>query len=339
MIEGDDSQESQGIGSPDSIPPEDAEVDDMSSIISDCAADSLRRSYPISHTRDRLLFDNYCEAVTQTPDAPFSVTRPPSTSGLRHSRGGDLVRHYHRAVIDHISNANLSDMSELRSEICERIQRRATYQLSSYGTMTIGLDEPPLNLYSSFTVSLYLVIYQDGRFTFSSAAPGLGISGMIDEDEGRSLLFYVSRGILRPGLLPPLLDLKLTWYDGSLICEVTDARRTLGRTIRTQLRVAHEDVVAFGIDVEQQVLLAQHPLLCLDPTTQVGNLARVALNDRQRWEPSEMGGESKMLFVARRCPEIFFKAERRQAPHRITREQEDEYRQQMIEKLLAIDRS
>jgi hypothetical protein len=162
---------------------------------------------------------------------------------------------------------------------------------------------------------------------------------MIDEDKGRSLLFCVSRGILRPGLLPQLLDLKLTWYDGSLICEVTDARRTLGRTIRTQLRVAHEDVVAFGIDVEQQVLLAQHPLLCQGPTPQVGNLARVALNDRQRWDPPEMGAESKMLFVARRCPGIFFKAERRQAPQRITREQEDEYRQQMIKKLLAIDRS
>jgi hypothetical protein len=162
----DDSQESQGIGCPESIPPKDAEAEDISGIISDDAPDPLPRRYPMSRTGDRILFDNYSEAVTQTQDALFTMPRPPSTSGLHHARGGDLVRQYHRAVIDHISSANLSDMSELRSEICERIQRRTTYQLSSYGTTTIGLDEPPVNLYSSFTVSLYLVIYQDGRLTF-----------------------------------------------------------------------------------------------------------------------------------------------------------------------------
>jgi hypothetical protein len=231
---------------------------------------------------------------------------------------------------------NVSDLSELRGEICERIQRRINFQLSTYGTCSIGLDEAPPNLYSSFSVALYLVIYRDGRFSFSSVTPGIGVAGMIDEEEGRSLLFYISHGMLRPGLLPQLLDLKLTWYDGRLICEVIDYRRALGRSVRTQLRVAEEDIVAFGVEAEQQVLLAQYPLLCLEPTPQVANLARAAIADRRRWEPSDIEGESKMRFVARRCPEIFVKAEATAKPPKVTQEQEDEYRQRMIEKLLTL---
>jgi hypothetical protein len=254
---------------------------------------------------------------------------------LDQARGGDLVRLYHRAVNDYIQTVNLSNLSELRSEICERIQRRINFQMSTYGTCSIGIDEPPPNLYSSFSVSLYLVIYHDGRFTFSSSTPGIAMSGFIDDDEGRSLLFYISHGILRPGLLSQLLDLKLTWYDGKLICEVIDNRRTLGRAVRTQLRVAEEDVVRFGVEVEQQFLLAQYPLLCLDPTPQVANLARAAVADRRRWEPSDVEGESKMLFVSRRSPDIFVRPETTPARTQITQEQEDEYRQRMIEKLLA----
>jgi hypothetical protein len=170
----------------------------------------------------------------------------------------------------------------------------------------VGLDDPPPNLFSSFTVALYLIIYPDDRFTFSSATPGLSISGMITDEEGTSLLFCISRGMLRPGFMPQLLDLKLTWYDGRLICEVSDQRRALGRSVRTQLRVAEEDIIPFGVEAEQQVILAQYPLLCLDPTPQVGNLARAAMADRRRWEPPDMQGESKLLFVSRRSPEIFY---------------------------------
>jgi hypothetical protein len=163
----------------------------------------------------------------------------------------------------------------------------------------------------------------------------MSISGFIDEDEGTSLLFYVAHGMLRPDLLPQLLELKLTWYDGRLICEVVDQRRALGRAVRTQLRVAEEDLVAFGVDAERQVLLAEYPLLCLEPTPQVANLARAAMADRQRWEPSQMQSRSKLLFLSKRSPEIFVDAQTIAAPTRVTQEQEDEYRKRMVDRLLS----
>jgi hypothetical protein len=281
--------------------------------------------------------DGYAECATQTPEHLFSPWKVvmPEGSRFQDPHGPTLLREYHKAVANYIENVNISDLSQLRGEICQRTQNRATYQLTSYGSVSIGLDEPPPNLFSTFTVSLYLVIHPDGRFNFSTPDPGIGITGLIDEDEGRSLLFYISRGFLRPGLLQPLLELGLTWYDGCLICEVIDNRRQLGRTIRTQLRVAQEDVVSFGVDSEQQLLLAQYPFLCLDPSPQVGNLARLAVKDRQRWEPQAVEGESKMMFVARRNPEVFFMAETRPEPPKISQEEEDKFRREMIKKLLA----
>jgi hypothetical protein len=280
--------------------------------------------------------DGCAFACTQTPPRAFSPSGPPARAGsLADARGGELVRLYHRAVADHVQAAHVSDLSELRGEICERMQHRRNYQVSAYGRASIGLDDPPPNLFSSFSVALYLVIYEDGRFAFSSATPGVALGGLIDDDEGRALLFYIAHGVLRPGLLPALLDLKLAWYDGALICEVVDRRRRLGRAVRTHLRVAEEDLVPFGADAEQQVLLAQYPLLCLEPTPQVANDARVAGADRRRWEPSDIDGESKLLFVAKRSPGIFVRAEARAPPPRVTQEQEDEYRRLMVEKLLS----
>jgi hypothetical protein len=74
--------------------------------------------------------------------------------------------------------------------------------------------------------------------------------------------------------------------------------------------------------------------LCLDPDPQVGNLARAALRDRQRWGTSVLEGESKMMFVARRNPDVFFRAETRPQPPKISQEEENFFRQQMIQKLL-----
>ena len=247
-----------------------------------------------------------------------------------------VVQKYNRAVMDYVQTANTSDMTEMRSEICERMQRRATFQINNFGKVTYGIDEPPPNLFSGFTVSLYLVIFEDGRFTFSTAVPGIGLSGNIDDDEGTSVLAYVSRGMLVPGLLKQLLELNLTWYDGCLLCEVTDRRRRLSRTVWTMLSVAQDDVVEAGIDTEQHVLLAQYPLLCLEPDPQVGRIARVAQADRLRWEPSQVEHESKMRFVARRVPHIFVQEQGCEAPNKeVSKDEEHEIRQQMIARLMA----
>lgn len=247
-----------------------------------------------------------------------------------------LVQRYNRAVMDFIQTANTSDMTELRSEICERMQRRATFQMTNFGRITYGLDEPPPNLFSGFTVSLYLVIFADGRFTFSTAVPGISLGGHIDGDEGTQVLAHVSRGYLQPGLLKQLLELNLTWYDGCLLCEVTDYRRRLSRTVWTMLRVAQEDIVEAGIDTEQHVLLAKYPLLCLDADPEVGRMARTALSDRMRWEPATGERETKIRFVSRRVPEVFVNEESGERhPREVSQDDENAFREKMIARLLA----
>jgi hypothetical protein len=256
---------------------------------------------------------------------------------MESARGGDLLEEFHEKVNSYIQNVIPSDLSELRSEICQRIQRRSQFQLSSFGAVSKDFDEAPLNLYSSLTVGLYLIVFEDGQFQFSSAVPGFSSSGHIDDEEGRSLLFYIGHGMLQTGLLPKLMDIGLTWYDGCLICEVVDQRRRLGRAVRTQLRVAQEDLTSFGLEAEQQVLLQQYPLLCVDPDPQVGRLSRLAFADRQRWEASGIDCESKMAFVSRISPGLFLNknlgCERKGDGKRLVQEY-DEFRRLMIDKLM-----
>lgn len=252
------------------------------------------------------------------------------------NRSSSIVQKYHRAVMDYVQTANTSDMTELRSEICERMQRRATFQINNFGRVTYGIDEPPPNLFNGFAVSLYLVIFEDGRFTFSTAVPGICISGNIDDDEGTSVLAHVSRGALLPGLLKQLLELSLTWYDGCLLCEVTDRRRTLSRTVWTMLSVAQEDIVDAGMDTEQHVLLAKFPLLCLEPDPEVGRIARVAHADRIRWEPAQDEHESKMRFVSRRVPKVFVQEPARDVPNQeVSHDEEESFKKRMMDRLLA----
>lgn len=289
--------------------------------------------------------DNYRTATTQVPDEFFPYYKFEEKSDLATATRTNLLREYHKTVTEYMRSANTSEMSDLRAEICSRIQKRSRFQTNLLGPLSAGLDEPPPNLYSSrrFTASLFLMIFENGQFKFTTCTspPTILCAGRdIDGAEGHALLMYISQGILKPGLLRQLLDLNLTWYDGCLICEITDERRKLKRTVRTQLKVAQEDIVEItsstssGLETEQHFLMAQYPLLCLEPDKQVGNVARAAHADRRRWEPSAVERESKIRFVARKRPELFIKTATNGKPE-VTQTDEDAFRKKMIQRLMT----
>lgn len=274
--------------------------------------------------------DDHRNTSTQTTSPHYKVIHE---ANISNATGANLLREYHKTVREYMRTANTSDMTELRSEICGRIQRRDTFQENVYGDLSVGLDEPPPNLFSSLIPSLLLSIYGNGQFALTTPDSTILQTGHIDEADGQDILSNISKGILRPGLLKHLLDMNLTWYDGCLICEITDHRRKLNRRVRTHLRVAQEDIIDADIETQQQIVTAQYPLLCLDPDKQVGNLARVAFADRKRWEPSSVERESKMRFVARKCPSLFIKPA--QVRHEVTRADEDAFRAKMIQSLMT----
>lgn len=290
--------------------------------------------------------ENYFSAATQTP---IEFQKPSKVFSIDHflhnCTGGTLVEKYHETVSDYIENVNINELSALRSEICERIQKRIKFQRCTFGNISKCFDEQPQNLYSVLNVSLYLVLYSD-HFTFSTAQKGYEVTGSIDDEVGISILSYVSRGLLKPGLLQKLKNKNLSWYDGCLICEIIDCRRNTPKSVRTQLRVSQYDIQSYGIESEQQFILAQNPLICLDPSPAVANIARTAMSDRLRWEPYDTMEESKLQFVARRRPDLFLQ-EREQRKEissqssfsnegRFTHSQKKIYRQKMIESMLGI---
>ncbi|OHT04558.1 hypothetical protein TRFO_27947 [Tritrichomonas foetus] len=281
---------------------------------------------------------NFCSVATQTPR---SFLRPSSAFSddhhLHDCTGGALVEKFHETVLDYIENVNINELSALRGEICERIQKRAKFQRNTYGYVSKCFDEQPPNLYSAFSVSLYLLLYPD-HFVFSTSQKGFEITGSIDDELGRSILSYISRGLLKPGLLAALKNKNLSWYDGCLICEVIDCRRSIPTSVRTQLRVSPLDINQAGFESEQPFILVQNPLVCLDPSPAVANVARVAMSDRLRWEPGDSTKESKVLFVARRRPDLFLQNEKAERPvePKVNLTQQINYRQKMIETMLGI---
>ena len=143
----------------------------------------------------------HASAATQTP---IEFEKPSKVFTVDHYLhnciGGTLVEKYHETVLDYIKNVNINELSALRSEICERIQKRIKFQRRTFGNISKCFDEQPRNLYSVFNVSLYLVLYTD-HFTFSTAQKGFEVTGSIDDELGLSILSYVSRGLFKPGLL------------------------------------------------------------------------------------------------------------------------------------------
>lgn len=294
---------------------------------------------------------DHFSAATQTPmefqkqsKIHFSIDH-----FLHNCSGGALVDKYHEAVLDYIENVNINELSVLRGEMCERIQKLIKFQRCTFGNVSKCFDEQPQNLYSSLNVSLYLVIDND-HFSFYSAQKGYEVTGSIDDEVGISILSYISRGLLKPGLLQKLKNKNLYWYDGCLICEIIDYRRSVPRSVRTQLKVSQYDIQSYGIECEQQFILAQNPLICLDPSPAVANVARAAMNNRLRWEPSDTTEESKLQFVARRRPDLFIQEDSHQKKElsaqssssslsndgKFTNSQRKNYRQRMIDTMLGV---
>ena len=282
----------------------------------------------------------YASAVTQTPKSFYKNPKKICDDHELHfCVGVTLLEKYHSIVMNYIENVNVAELSSLRSEICEKIQKRLKFQRITYGAISKCFDEQPLNLYNTFNVSLYLVLYPD-HFTFSTVQKGFEISGSIDDETGQSILSYISRGMLKPGLLDSLKNKNLSWYDGCLICEIIDCRRKNTPTIRTQLRVSPYDINQTGIESEQSYVLAQNPFVCTDPSPAVANIARAAMNDRLRWEVTPSQNEAKILSVVTKRPDLFLKnmkTDNTSENHvQITPSQQAEFRRKMIEKMLGI---
>lgn len=311
-------------------------------------SDNLQIVFPY-YTRIEEEDGLHVSVATQTP---IEFQKPSKMFTIDHFLhnciGGTLIEKYHETVLDYIENVNINELSALRSEICERIQKRIKFQRCTFGNISKSFDEQPQNLYSVFNVSLYLVLYPD-HFTFSTSQKGYEITGSIDDKLGRSILSYVSRGLLKPGLLTILknkdLLKNLSWYDGCLICEIIDCRRAVSRRVRTQLRISQYDIQPYGIDSEQSFILAQNPLICLDTSTSVANVARAAMRDRLRWEPEDLMSESNLQFVARRRPDLFLQGKEKNESEsqisssiegKFSRPQQKKYRQKMIESMLGI---
>ena len=236
-------------------------------------------------------------------------------------------------MLSYIKNTSKTSISDFRNEVYEKTQRHFAFQISSYGRISLGFDELPNNDFSNMTPSLFLMIYND-HFTFSSAVPGFNIIGNINDDEGIMLLNCISRGFLVPNSLKILKELNLTWYDGYLICEIVDNRRVIPKTLRTNLKPTSNDIASCGFENEQAFLLAQYPLLCLEPDTKVAELSRTIVNDKNRWQVNEISCDSPIVFVSRRKPELLINHQK--SIERKDDENEIDFKNEMMKRIMSM---
>lgn len=208
-------------------------------------------------------------------------------------RGPILIDQYQEVIKDYISRMNLSHLSPYRKEICECIQQRQQFQNVVYGNRDKDVEKFPVSIFTGLVPSLTLILDQD-VFTLTSSTPGLEITGDISTD-GQILIYDINRGLLPNGLYESLKKLNLTWYDGGLICEVIDRRRSIEKYRRVHLKVKQSDLGQMPFELEQEFLLNRYPLLCLSPNLQVTNVARTIASDAARWtDPSEQEDASRI---------------------------------------------
>ena len=193
-----------------------------------------------------------------------------------------LLDQFYQNVNFYLNHLQRYQISEVRNEVYEKMKNRALFQSKVFGKSSSNFDVLPQNSFSSFIVSLHLVL-RDTSYVFFSSLPGLEIHENYD-DQGRFILHYISRGHLPPNSLEVLKKMNLKWYDGGLICQIEDTRRKNMNIIRILLRVNQSDVARIGTNHESSFLLARYPYLSFDNDIQVSRVARLASNNKSRWQ-------------------------------------------------------
>lgn len=229
-------------------------------------------------------------------------------------------------------NMQKSNYSPLKNELCDQARTRALFQSKVFGKTSQNFDILPQCAFSSFSVSLRLVI-QHNSFSFFSVISGFEIHENF-EDHGQTILDFISHGTLPPRTLDDVKKLNLTWYDGGLICEVEDKRRKELNSMRILLRVHPLDVAKYGPDSECEYLLARYPLLSFEPDVQISRLSRTVYNDKIRWKTNEPELPTAKQFVQREFPEMFI--EKEQTKESVTEEHVDFNSEELRAKLAML---
>ena len=228
----------------------------------------------------------------------FIIDNPPELNGSN----ATLLEQYYANINFYIENISSTQLSAVRSEMCKKIRHRSIFQTKVFGKASTNFDILPENTFSSFTVSLYLIL-REKTFTLYTSNPGIEITDSYEES-GSYILGFISRGILPPKMLDDVRKLNLVWYDGGLICEIDDQRKKNSKNYRTLLRINQNDIASLGLESESEYLLARYPLLCFDSDIQVAKVARAAERDSLRWKPQDVP-ETPKQYVEEHYPSLF----------------------------------
>ncbi|KAH0796015.1 hypothetical protein GPJ56_000083 [Histomonas meleagridis] len=277
------------------------------------------------------------EAATQT-DVNFftdfeedmqASDLPPRLNGT----GSSLLKQYHKNIHYYLNHTDPSSFSKYREEIFKKIHQQSNFQQKIFGTDSIANGRLPCSSFSTFTVSLRLIFYSD-YFTFSTTVPGIEITGKIT-DGMDSILYHISNGFLPPKILDQVKNLSLAWYDGGLVCEVTDQRKAYSPPIRILMRILTSDIRSIGFDYEQEYLNSRYPLLCLDTDIQVARVSRISARDKMRWNESNPNENSAESFMQKEYPKLFIEPVKPHKPHARPppKASEEELRKKLMQKL------
>ena len=214
-----------------------------------------------------------------------------------------LLDQFYENVNYYLANMQKYQISELRSEIYDMTKTRSLFQQKVFGKSSTNFDIIPQNAFSSFVVSLHLIL-KESSFIFFTSCPGLEIQENYD-DEGRFLLDFISKGFLPPNAFEDLKKMNLKWYDGCLVCQIEDQRRQNMNVIRILLRLNNADIAKFGADNESSYLLARYPYLSFDNDIQISRVSRIAGNDHIRWKEDANRRETPQEYVQLHYPSLF----------------------------------
>ena len=198
---------------------------------------------PYTTTATQTSIDYFSDVDCLNPPVEFDL--PPDFDGT----GPTLLHQYYENTKYFIDHINPSNLSPYKQEILTKVKQHSIFQSKIFNSLNLPDGSLPPNTFENLSVSLYLIIFAD-HFTFSTATPGVEINGDLNDDISR-VLSYVSQGLLPPRLLDSLKDLNLVWYDGGLICEISDQRKAYSHPLRVLMRVNPIDITNCGFDIEK----------------------------------------------------------------------------------------